>query len=159
MTAIDIVDLDCLGPDQRTQLAQIMTQAWPGWYGTAGQGDASADIAARAEGGDFPIGLAALIDGRAIGTVALSHQSFGQEAGETCWLTGLVVAPEHRGQGIAGRLVAAVADLAKRRGHASICTTTQSARSLLERQHWLHIRDVVDDDRAIWHVLSKSLAP
>jgi len=52
------------------------------------------------------VALVAVVSGQAVGTVTLKSDDWRPREDLSPWLGGLFVLPEHRGRGIAGRLVA-----------------------------------------------------
>ena len=56
------------------------------------------------------VALVAVVGGQAVGTVTLKSDDWRPREDLSPWLGGLFVLPEHRGRGIAGRLVVALAD-------------------------------------------------
>jgi N-acetylglutamate synthase-like GNAT family acetyltransferase len=61
------------------------------------------------------------IDGRIVGCVSLVHFN-----GTLCEIRSLAVDPDHRGQGIAGRLIAAAVETARLRGVERVLTLTRA---------------------------------
>ena len=52
------------------------------------------------------------------------------------WLTGLLVAPEHRTQGVATALTAALEEEARRLGFGALYTSTDAADGIMRRRGW-----------------------
>lgn len=123
-------------PGAQPALARIMEDAWPGWYGPGGQGDAAADLAQRAQPG-LPRGWVALTEGYPVGTVALANTSFGAMPDEMPWLIGLVTAPAFRRRGVGDALIAAVETAST----GPVYTTTREAMPLFTRRSWRPLRD------------------
>ncbi len=134
-------------PDVIGPLATLLEATWPDWYGASGQGDADKDLTARS-GPGLPKGWVALHGDVAIGTVALTRTSFGAGPEEAPWLGGLCVAPEWRGRGIGGDLVAEV----ERSVPGPLYTTTREAAPIFQRRGWAVLRDVEDG----WQVLRRA---
>jgi GNAT superfamily N-acetyltransferase len=112
-------------------------EAWsPGWYGPGGRGDARADLAARARRDGAPCGLVVIDDGLPVGACALARESMSLSGEFGAWLVGLWVAPGHRGQGLAGRLLAAAVCRAADLGIAEIRAGTTAAEGVFERAGW-----------------------
>lgn len=130
---------DC--PGQIAPTAALITALWPGWYGPGGQGDALADITARATPGALPLGLIAEAGGEVLGTVALAETSYGA-AGDSPWLIGLGVAPKARRQGIGAALIAGAEALARQRGAGALHTTTREAAGLFTARGWEKLREI-----------------
>ena len=115
--------------------------AWPEQYGSAGRGDAAADIHAFCRSDRLPIGLVAVAAGRLWGTVTLratteSHAHLGP------WLTGLLVVPERRRQGIGTRLIRAAEKLAESLGHNTLYARSASAEPLFHGLGWTAVDSV-----------------
>ena len=66
-----------------------------------------------------------------MGTVTLKSDDWRPREDLSPWLGGLFVLPDHRGRGIAGRLVAALADEARQRGVEILYTDCHAATVLL----------------------------
>lgn len=131
-------------PEALPELAALLRETWPDWYGPGGSGDAMADLRARSSAG-LPLGWVAMIDGHAIGTVALDQTSYGAGADEGLWLIGLVTAPQARGRCVASGLVRHV--MAQTPG--PLFSTTKSAAGLLQRQGWQKLREI-DEGWQVW---------
>lgn len=120
-----------------------MRDAWPGWYGPGGPGDAEADLLLRSRVAGLPWGVVAL-EGAPVGTAALGLSSHGAEPGEGPWLLGLLVAPAARGRGVGSALVAACEAEARLGGHGRLLATTGAAEGLLRRRGWQEVRRLPD---------------
>lgn len=151
VTLIDLTD------PQIDDLVGLLRDTWPDWYGPTGNGDAAKDLADRHGRDGFPVGVAALIGGRAIGTAAMACASFGKVDAEGPWLIGLVVAPQYRKSGIGSEMIAWLEAEALRRNKHEAFATTREAAALLQRRDWAVLRDVTDEDGKIWQVLRKSI--
>lgn len=133
---------DC--PEAWEAMAGLMRAVWPDWYGPDGQGDALADLRARA-GGGLPHGWIAFAGAEPVGTVALATTSFGALSGEGPWLIGLATAPDWRGRGIGGALIRHVMSAAP----GPLYTTTREAAPLFARLGWKDLRGSQDG----WRVM------
>lgn len=68
---------------------------------------------------NYPLVIGAVDDGRLVGSAMLSSRdALSPESGRKPWLTGLYVAPDRRGEGIARALVREIEQLAAVRGFA-----------------------------------------
>jgi len=76
------------------------------------------------------VALVAIVDGEAVGTVTLKSDDWRPREDLSPWLGGLFVLPDHRGRGIAGRLVAALVDEARHRGIEILYTDCHAATVL-----------------------------
>lgn len=143
MTELRVVPLAEV-PEAFAALGAVMRAAWPGWYGPGGEGDAEADLRARAAPG-LPRGWAAMEGAEPLGTVGLAATSFGAAPGEAPWLIGLVTRPDRRGEGIGAALIRHV--MAEAQG--PIFTTTREAHPLFLRLGWRDLRDAPEG----WRVM------
>ena len=104
-------------------LARWFVAEWGPYYGPAGPGSAEQDLRSCCNRDGIPLALVALDgNGTAIGTVALKPESVASHRHLGPWLAALLVAPEHRGRGIAAALVAAIEQEARRLGFTEIYT-------------------------------------
>lgn len=129
-------------PEALADLVALFVAEWAPWYGPTGAGDAEADLAACLNRAKLPLAVVAQgPDGRVLGTAALKHDSLGAELGFGPWLAAVVVHPSCREQGIGSALIAAVEAQARALGFSAIYTSTDAARSLVERRGWqpLHL--------------------
>lgn len=119
-------------------LARWFVAAWPEWYGPEGPGDAAADLAACAgDSGSLPFAVVAFdAAGRPQGTAALKATGLGDDRAPGPWLGALLVAPEHRRQGIGNRLIGAVEAAAWARGDAALYAAADDAAPLFLRRGW-----------------------
>lgn len=110
---------------------------WASWYGVGGPGDAAQDLLACCEGDVLPFALVALdANGAPIGTVALKRESLGADRHPGPWLAALLVAPSHRGAGVARTLVAAIEDAARYLEYDALYASMAPDSTLLPRRGW-----------------------
>jgi GNAT superfamily N-acetyltransferase len=121
------------------RLAGWFEQEWAPFYGEQGPGDARADLAARCNRERLPIGLVAVEGERVLGTAALDRDA---ATGLTPSVVGLLVAPDTRGRGVAGALLASTERLARKLGYRELYTSTSILGELLLRQRWQERDDV-----------------
>lgn len=141
MAAIRILHL-CDMPAAIPVLARWYEDAWAPWYGADGPGDALRDLGACASRDALPLCLVAVAgEDTLLGTAALKSASVGSELGVGPWLAALLVAPAHRGRGIAGRLADAVVAEAGRLGFAAVYTSTDADDAQLARRGWQPVGD------------------
>jgi GNAT superfamily N-acetyltransferase len=118
-------------------LVTMFLAEWEPYYGPRGPGDAEADVRACLSPDRLPIAVVALdADDQVLGTAALKTDSVGAELGVGPWLAALLVAPEHRRNGIGSALVTAIEAEAWNRGYEALYCATGSARRLLTRRGW-----------------------
>lgn len=137
-------------PDLAPALAVGYEAEWPGWYGPGGQGEgtALADLAGRAQAGRLPLGLAAVLDGEAVGVLALTETSGPGRAEWGPWLGGFWVRADLRGQGIGAALIRAAVPQAARLGFPTLFAATASAVSLFKREGWTLLQTVDHEGKA-----------
>ena len=137
-------------PDKRVTIAHLLEhphlvpvlaawfiEEWRPWYGSDGAGDAEADLLACDSRDALPVCLIALDEaGSLLGTIAIRENSVGSEVAGGPWLAGLLVAPEHRGQGVGTALVAALESEADRLGFKAVYTSTDAAHGIMRRRGW-----------------------
>jgi GNAT superfamily N-acetyltransferase len=137
-------------PELLVQLVELLQNGWPDYYGPGGPGVAADDLAARCRRAGLPQGFVAFdAAGTALGTAALSATSHGAAPGERPWLTGLIVAPAHRRQGIGSALVDGATAAARDAGYLTILATTITAAGLLTRRNWVCVRRM-DDGHGVY---------
>lgn len=125
-------------PDLCSFFAERFEAQWPAWYGSAGRGDAAADLRAFANrAGELPVGVVAL-DGSegAVGVAALKACSIACYAHVRPWACAGYVLPDRRRMGIGARLLAGLLVEARRLEFEAVYCATASAASLLEREGW-----------------------
>jgi GNAT superfamily N-acetyltransferase len=110
--ANQVIDIVMATPDAIPELAQSFAASWGTFDNNA-------------------VALVAVVDGQAVGTVTLKSDDWRPREDLSPWLGGLFVLPEHRGRGIAGRLVAALAAEARQRGSETLYTDCHAATVLL----------------------------
>ena len=101
-------------PEAIPVLAAMFVAEWEPYYGANGPGDARADLKECLNRTALPIAFVACAsDGTVIGTAALKNESVSSHAHLGPWLAALVVAPEHRGQGVASALAEKIEQTAR----------------------------------------------
>ena len=116
-------------PEAIPVLARWFVEEWEPYYGPAGRGDAEHDLRLCCNRDRIPIALVALdADGAAIGTAALKPDSMDSHRHLGPWLAALLVARDHRGEGVAAALVAAIENEARRLGFTEIYTGASGLR-------------------------------
>lgn len=135
----------------------MLAGTWKDHYGPTGPGFAIKDATERAERHGLPTAIVALGDnGQAVGTATLSRTSFGAKGNESPWITGLCVAPEHRGHGIGTALVQYLTQFAETEGIAEVFATTINAAGLMRRAGFRQLR-TVEDKGQDWQVMHRRL--
>ncbi|WP_269585010.1 GNAT family N-acetyltransferase [Roseibium sp. Sym1] len=134
---ISVVSLETC-PDQLDRIELWFADAWPGWYGPGGQGDAHRDLDRCLASRDrLPRCLVAFDTGRRpVGTVSLRDSSPGSDRYPGAWLTALLVPETCRRAGIGTALVAAAEREAREVGFGEIHASTASAQSLFLARDW-----------------------
>jgi len=127
----------CEVPEAASTLEQWFIAEWKPWYGPDGAGDAASDLTACRSRDDLPICLVALdAEDEVAGTASLKSESVGSEHGVGPWLAAVLVGKAHEGQGIGTALVGAIEAEAARLGFATIYTSTESAKGIMQRRGW-----------------------
>ena len=133
MRVVHLIDV----PDAAPVLSRWFVEAWGPWYGPNGPGDADRDLADCSSHNAIPICLVAVSpDGEVLGTATLKAESVGSELGGGPWLAAMLVSQEHQGKGVGTALVEAIETEARRLGYDSIYTSTDTAKSIMERRGW-----------------------
>jgi GNAT superfamily N-acetyltransferase len=122
--ATDVLTIRAACPTDAFRLSELSTEL--------GYPTSSADMAQRLTHllgrGDEAVLVAVLFSGRVVGWLHGSEQEL-LESGRRCEIVGLVVDPEHRGQGIGRRLIAAVERWAMDRGLEQITVRSNILRA------------------------------
>ncbi|MFC0406990.1 GNAT family N-acetyltransferase [Roseomonas elaeocarpi] len=84
----------------------------------------------------MPRTLVLLVDGAPVGTASLTAHDLDERPDLTPWLAGVYVAPDARGQGYAGLLVAAVEQAAAAMGISTLWLYTNTAERIYARAGW-----------------------
>lgn len=106
-----------------------------------------AGLAKLIDGDGFEAGFVAEIDGLPIGSCLFVREEIEPLHDVSPWLAGLVVAEEHRGQGLGRTLVEAVERHAHAEGCRELYLYTDSAEALYAKLGWaVAERMVVDDE-------------
>jgi len=127
-------------------LVSWFENVWPDHYGPGGPGDAAADLRECCTGDPLPFALLALDgSGAPVGTAALKREWLGSERHPGPWLAALLVAPAHRGAGVARALVAAIEDAARYLGYVSLYAAMEADSDLLTRRSWRPVDRIATD--------------
>ncbi len=99
-----------------------------------------------------------LLDGdRAVGTACLVRHDLAERPALSPWLSGVVVDPESRGQGHAGRLVRTVEDAGRAEGIGTMWLYTNTAEAIYERLGWVTTEIVQRIDKLAVSVMRRQL--
>lgn len=125
-------------PEAIPTLAVFFLAEWEPYYGPDGPGDAEADLTECLNREHLPIAFVARgADGTVIGTAALKEESVSSHPHLGPWLAALVVAPEHRGKGVASALAERIEQTARDLGFARIYTAmSHDELNVLHRPEW-----------------------
>lgn len=117
---------------------------WPEWYGSAGPGNLTADVAAfSASPTALPVGIVLFSAGKPVGFGALKSESIPSHAHLSPWAAAGYVVPSSRGQGMGAALLSALVAHAVALGYPAVYCGTSTATSLLERSGWQLLESVV----------------
>ncbi len=108
--------------------------------------EAEAAVAAR---NPLPQTLVLLADDEPVGTASLAAQDLEERPDLTPWLAGVVVAPEWRGRGLAGRLIAAIETMALAQGFGTLWLYTSAAERVYARAGWRTVEMVQNRGRLV----------
>ena len=136
-------------PECLANLAAWFEREWPGYYGPGGIADATVDLRAYSNDAALPIGVVALRGDALCGVAALRPQSIPTHAHLSPWAGAGLVAPRLRRRGIGAMLLAALEGEALRLGFDRIYCATGAAGTLLLRNGWHRIEDVVYDGASL----------
>ncbi len=84
-----------------------------------------------------PTTLVAVEDGEPIGSAALVDCDMEDRSDWAPWLASVFIAPDHRKQGVATRLIGAIEKLAADAGYAKIWLYTEDKQSLYRKLGWV----------------------
>lgn len=127
-------------PEAIPVLERWFRREWAPYYGRRGPGDARRDLLASCNRNEPPMALVALAGDTVCGTAALEPESITTHPHLSPWLAALLVGTEFRRRGIAGELIAAVEDKARRLGfetiHAGTGEGSGTPEGALRRRGW-----------------------
>lgn len=121
-------------PEVMVGLAAALEHEWPEWY--AQDHDAMADLEERSRTSGLPLGLIALEEGSAIGTLALADRAMPSHPHLTPWIVGFWVHAARRKHGIGARLLKAACAHAWTAGYKRVYVSTVTASPLFLREGW-----------------------
>ena len=148
--------------DHPAAIVAVAEICWREWGQSPDPPDLASWVAstAREAGRDgLPIKWVALdASGAALGSVGLIAYDWDDWPERTPWVAGMIVAPDRRGQGIGGRLMARLEGWARDRGHARVWVATGGrAIAFYRRCGWEVIEAVPHDSGEMATLLSKRL--
>lgn len=125
---------DC--PEVLSQLEKWFLQEWAPYYGPDGPGDAADDLRSSCNRRALPITLVALKGDELCATGALKAESVETHKHLGPWVAALLVAPKYRRQGIRGKLVDALEELARELGFEQLYYGADFTDRYLEGNGW-----------------------
>jgi RimJ/RimL family protein N-acetyltransferase len=131
-----------------TLIRWFMAQ-WPEYYAERTLADIAEDFHSEANRNGLPVRLLAFTGGELAGTITLREQAIWTLPEYEPGLGGLLVAEQHRGQGIGTELVKAGMKVAQEQGYKQVYATTVAARGILERLGWQLLQVVWHDDEPL----------
>ena len=131
-------------PALQGEVSAWLLSEWPDWYGDTGPGDLAGDVAAFARSESLlPVGFVVFEADRAVGFAALKQTSIPGQEHLSPWAAAAFVVPAHRGRGIGAFLLRALVEHAKAIGFDPVYCGTSTAVSLLQREGWHPVEQVV----------------
>lgn len=137
--------------EARRDLPIFASWLWMKWGQRRGRTPARslARIQAMGTASGLPFGFCAYLDGLPAGFACCTEQDLDNRPDLSPWLASVFTRPDARGQGIAARVVEAVAAEAKARGVATLWLFTPDQQRLYERLGWVAVAEDVDIDEAV----------
>lgn len=123
-------------PEVLQELEAWFLKEWEPYYGPNGPGDAAEDLRASCNHRVLPITLVAFLSDELCATGALKAQSIETHKHLEPWVAALLVKPKYRRQGICGKLVHALEELAKEMGFEEMFYGSGFTDRYLERNGW-----------------------
>jgi GNAT superfamily N-acetyltransferase len=120
-------------------LADWYTVEWELYYGASGPGDADADLRARCNREQLPVGFVALDGDEILGTAALDVD---MSTNLSPSIVGLLVNAEHRRRGVATALLMTLEEHARKLGFRQVFASASVMTGLLERLGWRRMSEV-----------------
>ena len=121
-------------PEVLEDLAAAIQREWPQWYGE--YGNAAADLSERSRTSGLPLGLVAIENGRAVGTLAIAEHATPTHPHLTPWIAGFWVDMSRRNRGIGSRLLKAACAWAWTADFEYLYAATATASRLFLRDGW-----------------------
>jgi GNAT superfamily N-acetyltransferase len=144
-------------PEVLPLLCEWFEAEWPSYYGAGGRGNALHDLQSYANAGTLPVGLVAFSQDGVCGVAALKAASIASHAHVSPWAAAGLVHPAMRGQGIGGKLLAALEEQARSLGFSRIYCGTSTAESLLQRCGWRLFERIIHEGHDLV-IYSKALS-
>ena len=121
-------------PEVLPALAVALKQEWPERYGE--EADAIADLEERSRNTGLPLGIVAMDEGRAVGTLAIANRATPSHSHLTPWIVGFWVDGSRRNRGIGSRLLKAACAKAWTDGFEHLYVAATASSSLFLREGW-----------------------
>ena len=121
-------------PEVLPTLAAALKQEWPERYGE--DADAIADLEERSRSTGVPLGIVAMDQKRAVGTLAISARATPSHSHLKPWIIGFWVEPTRRNRGIGARLLRAACAKAWTDGFEHLYVAATASSSLFLREGW-----------------------
>jgi len=122
-------------------LAQWHHMEWLSVTPNLSVADRIAGFTARARRGSVPTGLVGLIDELVVGMACLVDCDIPSHCHLTPWLATVLVAPEHRRQGIGSALCARAVEEARRLGVPNLYLFTFDKQSMYKQLDWSELEE------------------
>ena len=131
---------DCL--EVLPRLEEWFIREWAPYYGPDGPGGAADDLCSSCNRRALPITLVAFHGDELCATGALKAESVETHKHLGPWVAALLVTPKYRRQGIRGRLVDALEELARELGFEQLYYGAAVTDRYLERNGWEPLEQV-----------------
>lgn len=131
-------------PALKARVSAWLLSEWPAWYGREGPGDLDEDVEAFARSEDIlPVGFVVFRVDEPVGFGSLKRESIPAHRHLSPWAASGFVVPKYRGQGIGAFMLRAITAHAQGMGYSQVYCGTSTAASLLARNGWQQVEQVI----------------